>query len=72
MRIKLDLDEEMTEKLMESAMNECRPVGWQAYVLLRRALGLPFPSDDTDRGSPAMDQPVAKKPNQGRQEREAT
>jgi hypothetical protein len=42
-RIRLDLDEETTEQLIKSAASERRPVPWEAEVLLRRALGLPFP-----------------------------
>lgn len=44
MRIKLELDQETTEKLVEIAMREKRPPAWQAEVLLRTSLGLPFPS----------------------------
>jgi hypothetical protein len=42
-RLQLELDTETAERLMESAVAERRPVVWQAEVLLRRALGLPFP-----------------------------
>jgi hypothetical protein len=41
--IKLDLDLHTYEKLAEAAVRELRPVHWHAWVLLRRALGLPFP-----------------------------
>lgn len=40
MRVRLDLDAETTERLVEVAVTERRPVAWQAEVLLRRALGL--------------------------------
>jgi hypothetical protein len=40
MRIRLELDDETREKLIEAAIRERRPVGLQAEVLLRRALGL--------------------------------
>lgn len=43
MRIKLDLDPETTERLIQAAVSENRPVGMHAEVMLRRALGLPFP-----------------------------
>lgn len=43
MRIKLDLDTETTERLIQAAVAENRPVGMHAEVMLRRALGLPFP-----------------------------
>jgi hypothetical protein len=38
MRIRLDLDQEMTNRLIESAAKERRPVAWQAEVLLKAAL----------------------------------
>jgi len=43
MRIKLDLDPETTERLIQAAISENRPVGLHAEVVIRRALGLPFP-----------------------------
>jgi len=43
MRIKLDLDSETTERLIQAAISENRPVGMHAEVVIRRALGLPFP-----------------------------
>lgn len=42
-RLQLDVDQETYVRLAESAVAERRPVGWQAEVLLRRALGLPVP-----------------------------
>jgi hypothetical protein len=41
--IKLDLDLPTYEKLAEAAVRELRPVHWHAWVLLQRALGMPFP-----------------------------
>jgi hypothetical protein len=41
--LKLDLDTETLERLVERAVQERRPIVWQAEVLLRQALGLPFP-----------------------------
>jgi hypothetical protein len=41
--IKLDLDNETFTRLMDVALQERRPIPWQAEVLLRHALGLPFP-----------------------------
>jgi hypothetical protein len=41
--VKLDLDIDTYERLARSAIRELRPVHWQAEVLLRQALGLPFP-----------------------------
>lgn len=42
MRLKLELDGETAEKLVEAAEAERRPTAWEAEVLLRRALGLPL------------------------------
>ena len=49
MRLKLDLDEDATARLVEQAVVERRPVPWQAEILLRKALGLPF-SNPRDGG----------------------
>ncbi len=43
MRLRLELDEDTTMRLVERAAAERRPVPWQAEVLLRQALGLSFP-----------------------------
>jgi hypothetical protein len=45
MKLKIELDNETTEALMKSAVRELRPAGSQAEVLLKRALGLPFPPE---------------------------
>ena len=42
-RLKLDLDAETFEALAVQALSERRPVPLQAQVILRQALGLPFP-----------------------------
>jgi hypothetical protein len=39
----LNLDGETFDRLLEVALQERRPVPWQAEVLLRQALRLPFP-----------------------------
>jgi hypothetical protein len=49
MKLKLELDPETAEKLAESAVIERRPLAWQAEVLLRRALGLPFPQEQPEQ-----------------------
>jgi len=41
--LKLNLDQETLDALMDLASRERRPADWQAEVLLRQALGLPFP-----------------------------
>ena len=43
MRLKLELDEDTTMRLVECAATERRPLPWQAEVL-RHSLGLPFPA----------------------------
>jgi hypothetical protein len=45
MRLRIDLDPQTAEALAKSAVRELRPVPMQAEVLLRRALGLPFPKE---------------------------
>lgn len=42
-RLRLDLDRETFEALAAQALAERRPVLFQAEVLLRLSLGLPFP-----------------------------
>lgn len=49
-QLKLDLDQETFERLVEVALQERRPVVWQAEVLLRQALGLPFPYSSSRKG----------------------
>ena len=44
LRLRLDLEEDATAKLIQRAAEEKRSVGWQAEVMLREALGLPFPA----------------------------
>jgi hypothetical protein len=41
--LKLRPDTETMDRLVERAAQERRPIVWQAEVLLRQALGLPFP-----------------------------
>jgi len=43
LRLKIELDEQASAKLIEEAATEKRPVAWQAEVLLRKALGLSSP-----------------------------
>jgi hypothetical protein len=45
MKVRLNLDAEATEALIKSGLHELRPPDLQAEVLLRRALGLPFPPE---------------------------
>lgn len=51
-RIRVDLDQETYEALVDASLIERRPIPWQAEVALRRALGLPFPSSPLDEQSP--------------------
>ena len=41
--VTLDLDTDTFDRLMDFALNERRPIPWQAEVMLRQSLGLPFP-----------------------------
>jgi hypothetical protein len=47
-QLRLELDSDTTSRLIEQATVERRPVAWHAEVLLRRALGLPFPRTEPD------------------------
>ena len=62
-QLKLDVDEETFTRLLESALTERRPIPWQASVLLRRALGLPFPI-------PSQAWPRTAEAKQGQKDRE--
>jgi hypothetical protein len=42
-QFKVNVDRETLARLIEAAVAERRPVPWQAEVILRRAMGLPFP-----------------------------
>ena len=57
-RLRLDLDRETFEALAAQALAERRTATWQAEVLLRQALGLPFPypvtSDSESTALPAQ------------------
>lgn len=46
-RLRLDVDQETWEALVQVSLDKRRPVPWQAEVLLRQSLGLPFPLDKT-------------------------
>ena len=56
LKIRLDLDQESFERLAEIAVAERRPIGWQAEVLLRRAISDWF--SPAIRGEPAADSPA--------------
>jgi hypothetical protein len=43
MLLRLELDRSTAVRLVECAVAESRPIPMQAQVLIRRALGLPFP-----------------------------
>lgn len=49
--LKLDVDAETYQRLVDAAVSERRPIVWQAEVTLRRALGLTFPDPATSRSS---------------------
>ncbi|MHB1006182.1 MAG: hypothetical protein ACYC3S_11145 [Chloroflexota bacterium] len=61
MRLKLDVDGDTAQALIDSAVAERRPVVNQTEVLLRRALGLPLaptttcPGQATDENSEEVD-----------------
>jgi hypothetical protein len=41
--LRIALDQEMLDRLVELAVRELRPIELQATAMLRRSLGLPFP-----------------------------
>ncbi len=63
MRIRLDLDEDTTHRLIEDAVANRRPLVMQAEVILRRGLGLPVPVPlypVPDRPDAPADQPAPR------------
>jgi hypothetical protein len=62
MRIRFDLDHQAADALVASAMCELRPPNLQAQVLLRRALGLPFPPEMPPRTEGSLE-PAGTAPN---------
>ena len=59
--IRLDLDQETFSRLVDSALHERRPIPWQAEVILRRALGLPFPTSIEQDTQEIQPQPQEEK-----------
>jgi hypothetical protein len=51
-RLRLDVDEETWERVVDRAEAERRPPMWQAEVLLRQAVGLPFPRSESSTPTP--------------------
>jgi hypothetical protein len=49
--LRLTPDRETYDRLVEMADVQRRPVGWQAEVLLRQAVGLPFPPTTDHRST---------------------
>ena len=54
--IRIDLDRETYDRLFSQAHAERRPVPWHAEVVIRRALGLPFPSQLIENEQPTLPQ----------------
>lgn len=48
-RLKLVIDDETFEALEQRALSERRSADWQAEVILRQSLGLPFPVPIQDK-----------------------
>ncbi len=53
MRLRLDIDKETHDRLLQVSLLEKRPIHWQAEVLLRCALGLPFPPKSLEALAPS-------------------
>jgi hypothetical protein len=47
--LRLDPDRETFDRIVKEAETYRRPVRWQAEILLRKAVGLPFPPSDTEQ-----------------------
>jgi hypothetical protein len=43
--IKISLDQETYGRLSEAAVRELRPIPWHVLVILRRSLGMSFPTE---------------------------
>ncbi len=52
-RLRLDLDRETFEALAAQALSERRSASFQAEVILRQAMGLPFPYPATPHAEEA-------------------
>ena len=50
--LKVEVDSETYNRLVEQAVAERRPVVWRAEIALRRAVGLPFPDLDAPLDPP--------------------
>jgi hypothetical protein len=55
--IKIDIDFESFRRLSELAIEERRPIPWQAEVLLIRALTVPIESIAKDREPKPLEEP---------------
>ncbi len=49
--LKIDLDQETYERVVDRAVAEARPIKSQAEVMLRKAVRLPFPYPKLTRSS---------------------
>ncbi len=49
--LKIDLDQETYERVVDRAVAEARPIKSQAEVMLRKAVRLPFPYPKLTAGS---------------------
>jgi len=66
-QIRVDLDGDTYRRLCEVSLAERRPVDWQAEVIIRKALGLPFPYPEPGKGiTPVQPATGAPARNQGK------
>ncbi len=70
-QLRVHLDTETYQRLLDAALTERRPVPWQAEVVLRRALGLPFPYDPPSKQRGACIEPLPGAPSSDLVETEA-
>ncbi len=61
--VRVSLDSETYQRLLETALCERRSVPLQAEVVLRRALGLPFPYDLPSKQRGPCTEPLSGAPS---------
>jgi len=56
--LKIDLDQETYERVVDRAVAEARPIQRQAEIMLRKAVRLPFPYPKLTAGSRGLREPA--------------
>jgi hypothetical protein len=58
MRLEIELEQDATAELIRRAIEQRRPIDWEAEVLLRHALGLAFSSERCAEATDSRDSQV--------------